>query len=242
MYLVFPLKTVAYLFGVPLLLVFLVLLSVKGGSLVSLVSQSVLITVILFWVIGATPVWRKLWQWIPQLNKWVFPDLNGLWLGVQESNWSVIKRLVDTAKNQQETFDCEQSDMELLNTQIKVRVKANLFRIQVELESQPRSADPDKPYSSSYTYITVPRKHPDREAFELYYFYKNTTTNPLTTDTSSHDGAAKLEITATGEKWQMTGRNMTDRQWRKGMNTAGNLTLEHISEDPEGDFPQKSVV
>lgn len=24
-------------------------------------------------------VWRYLWQWIPKLNEWLFPDINGLW-------------------------------------------------------------------------------------------------------------------------------------------------------------------
>ncbi len=31
--------------------------------------------------------WRAVWQWIPQLNDWVFPDLNGKWTVEIQWNW-----------------------------------------------------------------------------------------------------------------------------------------------------------
>lgn len=33
------------------------------------------IVVLVFCIWG----WRKLWQWVPKLNDWLFPDLNGTW-------------------------------------------------------------------------------------------------------------------------------------------------------------------
>ncbi|PWQ92331.1 hypothetical protein [Leucothrix pacifica] len=230
MYLALPIKTVFYTFGASLVLFFLLLSSIKGGFSFNLISLSLLITTGLFWLLGATPVWRKLWKRFPQLNRWVFPDLNGVWQGEQESNWPIIERLINASSTQQEIYNADQPDVSLLKTKVTVRITANLFRVKVTLVSQPRSPDLSKPYSESYTYLAVPRKNPDTDAFELFYFYKNTTTNPVTTDTNSHDGAAKLEVTADGK---LKGINMTNRQWHRGMNTAGELVLERISEDPE---------
>jgi hypothetical protein len=197
---------------------------------------SILITIALFWLIDATAVWRKVWKWKPQLNEWVFPDINGLWQGNQYSNWPVIQSLKDAAMSNHDIFDCEKSGVELLETAVKVRVKASLFKVQVELKSPPRSPSSNQPYSESKTFVAVPRKPPEGN-FELYYFYKNTTVDPEATDVSSHEGAAKLKIIKDGDEWVMTGENMTNRQWRKGMNTAGHLTLARISDDPSSDFP-----
>ena len=236
MYLVFPLKTLAYIFGIPLLLAFSVLFLLGKAPSLSLFSMSILITIILFWLIEVTAVWRKIWKWKPQLNEWIFPDINGLWQGSQQSNWPVIKSLKDSAMSNHELFDCERSGVELLETAVKVRVKASLFKIQVELISPPRPSNLNQPYSESKTFVAVPRRNPETGGFELYYFYKNTTIDPETTDVSSHEGAAKLEITKQGDAWVLTGQNMTNRQWRKGMNTAGSLTLERFSDDPKADF------
>jgi len=230
MYLALPIKTVFYIFGTMLVLIFLLLSSIKGGFSLNLISLSLLLTTVLFWLLGATPFWRKLWKRFPKLNRWFFPDLNGVWKGEQESNWPLIERLVNASSNQQEIYNADQPDVPLRKTKVTVRITANLFRVKVTLVSQPRSSDLSEPYSESYTYVAVPRKNPDTDAFELFYFYKNTTTYPVTTDTNSHDGAAKLEVSADG---QLKGINMTNRQWHRGMNTAGKLVLERISEDPE---------
>lgn len=43
-------------------------LAFRGGALLNVVLLALL-------YFG----WRKLWAWIPKLNQWVFPDLNGNW-------------------------------------------------------------------------------------------------------------------------------------------------------------------
>lgn len=41
------------------------------------ISGGTLLQIALLLLLGAG--WRKLWQWVPKLGEWVFPDLNGEW-------------------------------------------------------------------------------------------------------------------------------------------------------------------
>ena len=41
--------------------------------------------------------WRFIWRRIPLLNRTVFPDLNGVWVGTTASNWPTIEKMRNAA-------------------------------------------------------------------------------------------------------------------------------------------------
>ena len=95
MYKIFPLRSLTYLISFLTLTVFLVieLATDAFGFEVRLLAIPGIVWVILLGF-AFNPIWRKIWSWsakipfIPDLNDKIFPDLNGEWEMLLESNWS----------------------------------------------------------------------------------------------------------------------------------------------------------
>lgn len=79
-------KIIAVISGIYALLVFLISqFSPMSFAAVWRLSGLLEIVIFLFLMWG----WQKVWKWVPKLNEWVFPDLNGTWDAKIEWVWGV---------------------------------------------------------------------------------------------------------------------------------------------------------
>lgn len=170
---------------------------------------------------GKLSPWRGLWYVFPQLNHWVFPDLNGKWMGTAESNWTVIETLISAAERKRAKIERDDlAAIPLKSVVIELQVWASLFtfRIRAKLEDT-------KGISHSLTERV--QKDEARDTFELYYVYLQHTPQPQLTDEASHPGAARLDIDI--ENWAMAGEYWNRRSWRSGFNAAGLLSVRRAN-------------
>ncbi len=177
------------------------------------------VLVVIFGPTGRWAPWRWIWRLLPFLNRFVFPDLNGVWLGDTRSNWPTIKKMLDAAQadhgiTQSELYATpEQADA------LAVEIKASLFKVQI-------TAGLSNTNGRSHSFIVRPRKDAQGNV-HLTYVYAQDTPNPVSTDVETHLGAADLEFElddlegAEGVYW-------TRRNWKTGFNTAGRLELRRI--------------
>jgi len=102
---------------------------------------------------------------------------------------------------------------------IKVTITADLFRISMKLVTGDN-------YSASYTLAVRPQAKGPLGFPRLLYLYQNETSVPVNTDSSSHVGAAFLDIKKEPSgQLTMEGLYWTGRNWTKGLNTAGQIVL-----------------
>lgn len=156
--------------------------------------------------------WRLAWRLFPPLNTTVFPDLNGKWIGKTSSNWPVKSALLAAAEGKGK-FDRQRlSSVPLQEDDITLEIKASLFTFRIVA-----TLHHTKGKSHSLTERVSREKR--RDAFELYYVYRQETPQPELTDEGSHLGAACLDIDL--ENHVLEGAYWTKRSWRSGLNTAG---------------------
>ncbi|ARE85379.1 hypothetical protein ROSMUCSMR3_03933 [Roseovarius mucosus] len=163
-------------------------------------------------VLGATPLWRKLWGFFPQLNSWVFPDLNGRWQTEIHSNIAVMAA---------HHLDFASTDPQTINTLVpgQFEIVQNWFRLFIRF-------DADDKYSTSNTLVVEPRKDRESGRFTLTYVYKNETSAPQPTDEQFHFGAAHVEIDPNFKS--MRGCYWTNRNAPRGLNTAGSIEAKRV--------------
>ena len=181
----------------------------------------ILITVlaVIFGPTGRWAPWRRIWRFLPFLNRFAFPDLNGVWLGATRSNWPTIKKMLDAAQTREEIT---QSDLHATPEQadaLAVEIKASLFKVQI-------TASLSETDGRSHSIIVRPRKDCQGN-IHLSYVYAQNTPNPASTDVEEHFGAADLEINI-DDLERAEGVYWTRRNWKMGLNTAGRLDLRRI--------------
>lgn len=181
---------------------------------------------ILVWVLIGWSGYYAPWRWAfrnyPILKTWLFPDLNGVWYGTTQSNWSVIKRLRDAAARG-ETLDLDSlATVPLWDGFMAMDIKANLFRITI-------ASKLSRTGGASKTLFCRAGKHPEHGDFNLSYLYLQGTPEPESTDESSHDGAAILGIEI-GDPLVMRGEYWNRRSWREGSNAAGMIEVRRVSD------------
>ena len=202
-------------------------------TLLKRANLAITLTIGLLVVFGSNwGLWRRAWNAFPRLNRWVYPDLNGTWRGSLSSNWQVIERMAKAAKGEIPAFD-PFAPSELFNRQsvpMTLRIRAGWFRIHVRMET-------DNRYSNSRTLSVMPERGRDGDPHAISYIFENSTPDAVATDSAHHRGAARLEIALDGGEPILEGVVWTDRNWQKGLNTAGLLRVERISRDPEASVP-----
>ena len=112
--------------------------------------------------------WKFIWKKIPQLNDWLFPDINGTWQ--VEIHW---------------TWKQEDGSIETGIKKGKVVIKQNFLTLSMELFTDE---------SESETLVIQPKKNPDSGRLQFYYIYKNTPIDKGNNNLQSHIGAAILKI------------------------------------------------
>lgn len=172
--------------------------------------------------------WRyALRQW-PVLRRNVYPDLNGLWVGKIKSNWSVIQKLREAASSESELDLMALDAVPLQDIDAVMQIKAGLFGIRIR--AQFGRSSPNQNHNTSSSLFVLPSKDVGEDVLCLSYLYEQSTPNPALIDEGVHYGAARVAYSMQGEKEWLSGDYWTKRRWREGMNTAGIISLERISD------------
>lgn len=178
--------------------------------------------IILFGPTNYWAPWRVLWRWFPKLNQWLFPDLNGIWVGSISSNWPIIKRMSDAASSEKIYSDSEFNTLELTEQKIVMEIKETLFSVSIYAEIASTG-------NSSHSITATARNNPVSGELQILYIYCQDTIYPGETDESSHLGAGELNF----QHENLTisdGYYWTRRMWQRGFNTAGRISIEKMSE------------
>jgi hypothetical protein len=148
------------------------------------------------WACRATPLGR------------VFPPIGGVWQMELASNWDAI---------------AERSGLEKRNPrplQGTATITARLFAVGMKFETDDR-------YTNSRTVSAQVISDPDHGDLHLAYIYKAETPNPVDSDSGGHHGAGYLDYhPAPNGGDTFRGYYWTNRNWRKGLNTAGTAKLQ----------------
>lgn len=170
--------------------------------------------------------WRFLWRRAPMLNRVVFPDLNGVWVGTTASNWPTIEKMRDAAIKEGALDLAELYETAERHDAIAVEITASLysFRLATGLSSMD---------ATSYSITARPWKCQHTTRIHLAYVYEQETKDPPATDEERHMGAADLVYDPASPD-KLEGVYWTRRRWIEGLNTAGRLRLRRVaaSKDP----------
>lgn len=114
-----------------------------------------------------TKGWRTFWKYIPALNYWIFPDLNGEWDAKIDWNWEKGLEIKTGTKK-----GC-------------VVIKQSLLKFSVDLITDE---------SESSTLVVKPYKESESEQPAFYYMYKSESKEPDSRGSCEHKGAAVLKV------------------------------------------------
>lgn len=220
-----PIEWKIRIIGALSILFFIISAFLLEYGLLRLLTITISAIVVAMLILNKFSIWRKIWK-VKHLSN-IYPDLNGVWEGTQDSNWSIIEKMNNASKSKDIQFDAKTEETPLTKTVVRLKIKADLFKIEVEFDSG---------YSKSKTFLAIPRINKETGDKELIYFYKNHTDKPKKTDAEEHTGIARLRIYENNNGLQLVGRTLTDRQWREGKNTAGILTIYKVSDDTNSEI------
>ncbi len=194
-----------------------------------------IVNVLILTVLLSNPVWRFIWNRTGPLGRWlaktIYPDLNGTYDVVLESNWPIVKRMLDAAVRQAEPFDPFSRDQEappLLKVELEAVIEQTWFDISMWI--YPKTAD--AVIKRSKTLATIPLKGSATIERELIYVFEQENDVRAPTDDAHHMGAARLKIDRSDHRI-LTGEYWNNRAWQRGVNAAGRLKLRRISSNVE---------
>lgn len=175
----------------------------------------------------AKPVWRFFWNSTGPLGKWlsnkIYPDLNGTYDVVLESNWPVVKRMLDASRKDAERFDpfnLDQPAPDLQRVELEATIEQSWFDICMRMYPKEAGAV----IKSSRTLVTVPLSSTPTKDKELVYLFEQENEQRAPTDDEHFCGAARLVIDPV-LPGRLSGEYWNNRSWRRGVNAAGRLTL-----------------
>ena len=154
-----------------------------------------------------------IFPWICKLPivRTYFPPIDGAWDVTLQSNWGAIERL----RGKLEVED-------KITKQGKVKIFSRFFRVRMQFEADDR-------YSKSSTVCVAVQRDCQHGTIELDYIYENLTSNPMISDCSRHNGAARVQVRDEDGKVSMEGVYFTDRNWNQGLNTAGYISFKRAA-------------
>lgn len=162
-------------------------------------------------VVGFSPIWRLFWWLLPPLNTWVFPNINGEWSVTMESNIGELAKQNPDLKGAKPKSTIPG----------RLTIKQNWFFVSIVFRGDDR-------YSNSETIFVKLIRMEESGRFKLAYTYLNHTPKQLPTDESSHLGSAVVEILGDRKSMRMEGVYWTNRNWPKGLNTAGTVEMRQV--------------
>jgi hypothetical protein len=151
-------------------------------------------------------LWKLFWK-IPflgdVLNKSICPNLNGIWSGYIESNF--------TDENGKRTKKV-----------VELEIKADFFGFTISLRSKDG-------YQSSKVIQSAIQKDHRTNTFLVSYIFEANVPVPEESDDRLFDGAAKIEVKFEKEDIRLEGTYWTNRAWQRKLNTAGIIKLSRYS-------------
>lgn len=174
-----------------------------------------------FALIFVTPAWRLIWRAIPQLNDWVFPDLNGEWDVEVCSNWPRIDRLLKSAAGEEAPIDMRLGDVSNLPPLMPNKMRARITQSWAHIHIYFWNPNGNTPIKDSDTFVVEPIRGTEKSRPSLSYLFKQQSETDEVSDDPVFFGAATLDIQP-GHKL-MEGKMWSNRMWRRGMNTAASL-------------------
>jgi hypothetical protein len=171
-------------------------------------------------ILDVTQAWRVFWipNSVVDLNKLVFPDLNGKWVGAILSN-GPQHGYRDSLRHLPKT-ECEKlfrqavDEMKFVCLPVNYSISMSLFRIKMELISGD--------YRSESKSVSLKRK--TEMNAQITYLFDVREQNPSNSDRPLFMGAAVLDIKDIAD-WELDGVYWTDRDWEAGKQTAGHVVL-----------------
>lgn len=145
---------------------------------------------------------------------WI-PDIDGRWSGDLESNWAQVSARLKG--------DYPVAGQPTQLVPVSVVIKARLLSVNMRLEADSR-------YSNSDTIAVSVSCHGAAGTLRLAYVYENHTPNPEQTDSGHHFGAGYVDLLDRGDTQSFEGNYWTNRNWTKGLNTAGRIVLRRKME------------
>lgn len=188
----------------------------SGMPHASQVSVSVMVVSIMLFLAGQT----RLFPWLCSLpGIWrIFPNVEGKYEVEISSNWSVIQ-----ARDEGREPDASpEGDIALFKRVGTATITARLSRIGMSLKM-------DDGYLTSETVTCSLRRDLGQRKPVLFYIYDSAVSVPKQTDTSRHLGGACIPIPLERRPKELLGNYWTDRNWHRGLNTAGQIRLRRIS-------------
>jgi hypothetical protein len=212
-------------------MLFLIFLSMVGSAQSSwpairmfgfLVSSLLLTAYLLVGTSWYWAPWRILWRRFPILNAVCYPDLNGTWYGTTQSNWPVVSRLREAAAGEQSIDLDALADIDTQMGEIALEVRASIFGVSVRTSVGVAGGDP-------MTVMVRAHRNYETNNFELFYVYRQLTSESHSAEESMHLGATMLEIRP-GTTPSMEGFYWTRRNWREGTSTAGTISATRVND------------
>ena len=192
-----------------------------------------IVDAVLFFIVLANPVWRFFWNSTGPLGRWlskkIYPDLNGTYDVVLESNWPVVKRMLDASRKEAELFDpfnLDQPAPDLQRVELEATIEQSWFDICMRMYPKSSGAV----IKSSRTLVTIPVNGTPSKDKELVYLFEQENDQRAATDDDRFCGAARLVIDPT-VPGRLSGEYWNNRAWRRGVNAAGRLTLTKRSSE-----------
>lgn len=190
-------------------------------------AQYVLAAVDAIMLIGlANPVWRFVWRLGPVgrwLSKTIYPDLNGQYDVVLESNWPVVKQMLNASRKEGERFDpfnLDQPAPALQRVELEATIEQTWFDICMRM--YPKASG--TVIKSSRTLVTAPLGSTSTKDKELVYLFEQENERRAPTDDERFSGAARLVIDPLVQG-RLSGEYWNNRSWRRGVNAAGRITM-----------------
>lgn len=183
-----------------------------GGLLLwqfwSSVGTGVTLGALLLFGVGSTGLFPRLCRL--RLFNGLLPDLDGTWRGALVSNWPLVSARMPVTP----------AGPPAKPVPATLRVRARLLTVHLSLETDSRYSD------SETVLVGVSKSGGDVPC--LSYLYLNRTPSPVPTDTGIHHGAARLELRHEDGVPTLRGTYWTDRNWEKGLNTAGTAVFHKV--------------
>lgn len=178
-------------------------------------------------ILFSNPVWRWVWGHTGPIGRWlskeIYPDLNGTYDVTLESNWPIVKRMLDASAKNADPFDPfanNQDAIPLLKVELEAVIEQSWFNITMWMYPKESGAA----IKRSRTLATIPIRGDSIVEKELIYIFEQENDTRAPTDDPYHEGAARLKINRSDQRI-LTGEYWNNRAWHRGINAAGRLNL-----------------
>ena len=180
---------------------------------------------IILTLLNGTSLWRVLWMphvGALDLNRLVFPDLNGRWTGVILSNGRL--QGYEDGSNALSYADCIKwfgpyEEKSFVCLPITYDISMSLFAVSLQLDSGT--------LQSVSKGVSLKRRT-ERSRAQLTYLFDVSTSEPQRNE-AKFTGAASIEVFDSGKDLTLEGIYWTERNWPKGKQTGGRIKLIRAS-------------